>query len=280
MKILVLASLVLSALSSFAAPAFTGESSLRVIEINGRKQLEKIETRFFEDNYKQELYKFTSKTLSYMDADGAEQSGVIEVYKSKNSLFDTQAWSINVQGAEFSLFNDELVQVNEFGCCDSPTINRFFSRENGALVEAAQDGSTIQVEVPNTGLKMRYMAVVKDSKAPRKLGSKSYVGTISYFDGKDIIDRVRVYADMPKGWGADLRDLKTIVSGKNEKRNDILTLWEADGVKNPSLAFSNFGFDGSIYVDGDVETFKILVAGDKFDRALSKGSAGLELIFK
>lgn len=279
MKSLILVSLALSVVNSFAAPNFTGEASLKVIDNNGRKQLEKIETRFFEDQYKQELYKFTSRTLSYMDVDGAEQSGTLTLFKTKNSLFDTQTYTIKVKGAEFSIFNDELVQVNEFGCCDSSTINRLFNRENGSLVEAAQDGSTVQVEVPNSGLKMRYMAVVSDSKAPKKLGSKNYVGTISYFDGKDIKDRVRVYAEMPKGWGADLRDVKAIAKGKNELRNGILTLWEADGVKNEVQAFSGFSFDGSIYVDADVETFSIIVNGDKFDRTNSKGSAALELVF-
>ena len=275
-----------TAAPALAAPAFqdTGEAKAWITPATGdmSEGLNIVETRYFEMGYPNEnLLKAVIATTRFQGAEGVAGQTELTMFGNDKARLDKVLWTAKVQGSGINVVDENLVGVVEYGCCAAPDTTRLFNATTGQKIEAAL-GSIYEIEVPNSyQLGKRYLSLAIDSKAAPTIGGKSYIGTFSYFTKNKIVSRIRVYADLPSGWGTDFTDFKVVglaASSKLEVQSDLhVTLWDTDGVKDPAAAFSGFALESKLYYDKQVETLRVTIKGDKIDAALSTGTKGLYL---
>jgi hypothetical protein len=269
------------------SPAFAGEtlfkdsgsSSVVVTQEQDAFRITKTETNYVEgDLYSNAplIYKVIKTDTYRTGSEGSQGEIKVQAIGTKKKPFDTTLFSFTAAGHEFSVSGD-FIRISEYGCCAAPTVNRLFQADTGKSIEATHDDSLINVEVPNSGLPYRYLAISEDDKAPVKKGTMTLIGSISYFSKDKVISRARIYANLPAGWGASLSDVEAIVEGRNELNANRLELWDSEKQKNASKAFTNFGVTGSIYYESKKESFTVRVIDDKISLQDSKGSADLSI---
>ncbi len=286
---LAIASLALSATAvatSIAVDYFDSSSaSFKVYKnADGMEVLEAVETRYFDLGYPTDfLAKATIETRRFTGAEGMQGNVKLEVRGTDKKRFDKVMWTAQEQGAEVVFPGTGFVGIREYGCCGASDITRLLNVNTGKKVEATTS-TLFEIEVPNSMLPNRFLAVVLDSKAPAYSGTKSYIGTVSYFSNERIISRVRVYADLPVGWGTDLSELKLVSLAAGgppivNEEGTRATLWSSNGVRVADQAYKLFALTASVYYANSNETLHIEVSGDKIDQVASKASPGLELVF-
>lgn len=289
MTALVLGSLALTATAvatSLAVDYFDNASASFKVYKNaeGMEVFESIETRYFDLSYPTDfLAKATIETRRFTGAEGMQGNVKLEVRGTQQKRFDKVMWTVQEQGSEVVFPGTGFIGIREFGCCAAPDITRLFNVNNGKKVEAIQN-TLFEVEVPNSMLPNRFLALVVDSKAPAKLGAKSYIGTVSYFSNERIISRVRVYAALPEGWGTEITEMKLVsmAAGGPQIVNDEgtrATLWTSNGVRVAEQAYKLFAITGTVYYSNSNESLRLEIAGDKIDQAASEATPGLELVF-
>lgn len=251
---------------------------------DGMDVYESIETRYFDLGYPTDfLAKATIETRRLIGAEGMQANVKLEVRGTEQKRFDKVMWTAQEQGSEVVFPGKGFVGIREYGCCAAPDITRLLNVNTGKKVEAIEN-TLFEIEVPNSMLPERFLALAVDSKAPRKLGSKSYIGTVSYFSNEKIISRVRVYADLPAGWGTEITEMKLVsmAAGGPQIVNEEgtrATLWTSNGVRDADQAYKLFAITGSVYYDNSNESLRLEIAGDKIDQAASEATPGLELVF-
>ena len=287
-KFTVLFALALAATTpAFAAPAFqdTGEAKAWITPATGNMSegLSTVETRYFETGYPSDnLLKAVIAKTRFAGAEGYTATTNLTMFGSGAGRLDKVLWTAQVAGSEINMLNEELVGVVEYGCCAAPDTTRLFNAVTGQKIEAALN-SIYEFEVPNSyQLGKRYLSLAIDSKAPTTAAGKTYIGTFSYFTKTKIVSRVRVYADLPRGWGTDFSDLKVVGLASGSKlevqRETKINLWDTDGVKDPVAAFTGFALESKLFYDKQEETIRITIKGDTIDAALSTGTKGIHLV--
>ncbi len=264
-----------------------GSASLKV-EKDAGTQMESIaitETRYFDLGYPTDyMAKAIIHTRRYTGAEGLEGSVTLEVRGNDKARLDKVMWTTTEDGSEVVFPGTGFVGIRQSGCCGASDITRLYNVTTGKKVEALAS-TLLEIDVPNSMLPNRFMGLSLDSKAPADFAGKSYVGTVTYFSNEKIISRVRVYADLPSGWGTEITGLKLIntltVLGPQIASEDgqRATLWGTDGVRNPVQAFQGFALQGTLYYANQTENFKIHVNGDQVDALASTSSAGLALVY-
>lgn len=251
---------------------------------DGMEVFESSETRYFDLGYPTDyLAKATIETRRLTGAEGLEGNVKLEVRGTDKKRFDKVMWTAQEEGSEVVFPGTGFVGIREYGCCASPDITRLLNANTGKKVEAIEN-TLFEIEVPNSMLANRFLALAVDSKAPRRSGSKSYIGTVSYFSNEKIISRVRVYAELPAGWGTELSDMKLVSLAAGgppivNEEGTRATLWSSNGVRVADQAYKLFALTASVYYANSDETLHIEVSGDKIDQVASKASPGLELVF-
>lgn len=251
---------------------------------DGMEVFETVETRYYDLGYPTDyLAKATIETRRFPSAEGMQGNVNLEVRGTDKKRFDKVMWTAQEAGSEVVFPGTGFVGIREYGCCAAPDITRLLNVDSGKKVEAIED-TLFEIEVPNSMLKNRFMALAVDSKAPSKLGDKSYIGTVSYFSSEKIISRVRVYADLPSGWGADITDMKLVslaAGGPQIVSNDgtRATLWSTDGVRDADQAYKLFAITGNVDYANSSESLRIQITGDKVDTAASEATPGLALVY-
>ena len=120
------------------------------------------------------------------------------------------------------------------------------------------------------------MSKTYEDDAAREKSGKAYIATILYFSKEGIVNRARVYADLPEGWGADIYDIK--ITGESvEFQGNTVNLWGKDGSTNATEAFSDFGMSGTLSYANQEESFNLVIQGDKISSSLSEKSGGVML---
>jgi hypothetical protein len=269
---------------------FQGQLKSRIqIENSGGKEVTTLESsRFVPYGYAfptPYLFAVTERTQTSTAVDGYFiQEVEIQAKKSVAGTFDQSLWAGKFQGSEFQTWTDDFVRVIEFGCCGARDVARLINIESGKRIEAANLDTLFAIEIPNRPeFGRRYIATVLDSKAPQNLGDKSYVGTISYFDSKRILSRVRVYARLDRGVGSEIWDVKPVHLTQPDKLTvqgkDIIQLWSGDQATSATDAFSGFAVETELNtLDGQtVEPLRIVVRGDQIDIGASTRGANTEL---
>ncbi len=285
-RFLTLLALTLSA-PAFAAPtpSFTdsGTSSLTILPaVEGRGETYiKTETRYLEMEYPTENFlKAVITTTRYSGAEGGEGKVALTMLANDKGRLDKVLWTAQLEGQEVKVFNDELIAVTTYGCCGSSDTTRLLNVATGKRVEAAYD-SVYQFNVPNAQLPQRYLSLAVDSKAPPQAQGKTYIGTFSYYTANKIIARMRVYADLPSGWGTQIypKQVSGLISGSRleVQRDTRVTLWDSDGQKDPVKAYSGFVLESSLSYDKQDETVRIVINQDTIDAVASSGTKGLYL---
>ena len=277
---------IATTIPAFAAPAFQdkGEAKAWITPPTGdmSEALNIVETRYFEMGYPNEnLLKAVIATTRFQGAEGLAGQTDLTMFGSGTGRLDKVLWTAKVQGSGVNVLNEDLVGVVEYGCCGSLDTTRLFNAVTGQKVEAAM-GDIYEIEVPNSyHLGKRYLSIAIDSKAAPTVGGKTYIGTFSYFTKNKIVSRVRVYADLPSGWGTDFSEMKVIGLAPSSKleahRSTKITLWDTDGVKDAAAAFSGFALESKLSYDKQEETVRVTIKGDKIDATLSTGTKGLHL---
>ena len=285
MKSLVLAlvATIVSASTALATtPSFTdsGTSSFTILPgAEGRGEtIVKTETRYLEMEYPTDnILKAVITTSRYSGAEGGTGKVALTMLTDGASRLSNVLWTTSLEGSAVEVMNRELISVTTYGCCGASDTSRLINVTNGKKVEAAY-GSVYEFEVPNTQLSKRYLSLAIDSKAPPTANGKTYIGTFSYFDASRIIARMRVYADLPSGWGTDFYEFKVTGGARLEVRRDTkVTLWDTDGVKNPTAAYTGFALESTLSYDKQTESVRIVINQDTIDAAASKGTNGLYL---
>lgn len=280
--VLVAAGILIGTSGAFAVSEIfkeKGSAEYRV-EAGGQygNKIIKTETRFFEQAlYGEEarLFKVVERSEFNTGLDGYQSKSVIETYSTKRTMFDTKSWSLKTTGGDFEIFNDDLVQVHEAGCCDSPDVYHLINSRTGKETIASLNGSTMELEVPNSKLESRYLAHVLDSNAPRKLGTKTLIGTIGYFTASKVKSIARIYAQLPDHYGADFFDLKPVLRTRDEAQEKKIVLWATDGSQDAKTAFANVGLSATVDYENKKETFSIVVSEDRLSSTKSKVSSDL-----
>lgn len=278
---MVFASFAFATSASDLSFADSGTSSLKIspaVEGVRGEKIVKTETRYLEMGYPTDNFlKAVITTTRFTGAEGGSGSVAMQLLTNGKGRLDKVAWSAVVDGEKVEVFNQELIGVTTYGCCGSSDTTRLLNVTTGLKVEAAY-GSIYQFEVPNTTLLKRYVSLAIDSKAPGKANGKTYVGTVSYYDANHIIARMRVYADLPSGWGTGFDDFKVLGGPKLQvNRDTMVTLWDNDGVKNPVAAYNGFAVESKLVYANQEETVRISINQDTIDAAASLGSKGLYL---
>lgn len=285
----ILGSLALSATvfaASMAVEFFDeSKSSFKVYRTaDGMEVFETVETRYFDFGYPTDyLGKATIETRRFTGAEGLEGNVKLEVRGTKNKRFDHVVWTAQESGEEVVFPGRGFVGIRAYGCCAAPDTTRLLKIENGKKIEAIQK-TLFEIEVPNSMLPNRFLALALDSKAPAMLGTKSYVGTVSYFSNERIISRARIYADLPSGWGTEITEMKlvSLAAGGPPVVNEDGTraiLWSSNGVRTADQAYKLFAVTGTLYYSNSTESFRLQITGDKIDTAASEATPGLEFVF-
>ena len=282
--ILVAAGILIGTSGAFAVSEIfkaTGSAEYRV-EAGGQygNKITTTETRFFEQalyGANARLFKVVERSEFHLGLDGYQAKSVIEAYQTKTTMFDSKAWTLKTKGGDFEVFNDYLIQVSEAGCCDSPEIYHIIDASTGKETIAALNESTIELEIPNSKLESRYIAHVQDTKAPRKLGSKTYIGTIGYFTASKVKSIARIYAQIPDYYGTGFFDLKPLLRAKDEAQKNKFVLWAADGSSDASTAFSGVGLSATISYENKKEQFAVVIDNDQLSSSKSKVSSDLAI---
>lgn len=282
--LLTVALAVSGATVAFAAQKIfsTNGSALFEVSSSDRGQtIKRIETRFIENVTSEGrwLFKAVQRSVYNTALEGSDDETHIEAYSSRKSMYDTKSWTAKFKGSGLQAFNEEFVSVTEGGCCGSPDIVRLINMKTGIITEATLNTSALEIEVPNSSLKRRYLAEANDSKAPQLKGDKKYIGTVSYFDGEKIRGRARIYARLPDGWGTSFSELKPVLTGRNDVQGRRVTLWNSDRATSPQVAFNDFGISGEISYADRTESFKIMISNDKIDALKSTVSSDLDIDF-
>lgn len=263
-----------------------GESRAWITPATGNmsEALNIVETRYFQMGYPDNsLLKAVISTTSLQGAEGLAATTELTMFADDKGRLDKVAWTAKVDGSNINIIDENLVGVVQYGCCDSPDITRLFNVKTGQKVEAALR-TIYEFEVPNSyQLGKRYLSLAIDSKAPPQAQGKSYVGTFSYYTKNKIVSRVRIYADIPQGWGTDLSETKIVATSPSSKveihRDTRVTLWDTDGQKDPSKAFSGVAIESTLYYDKQTEKVRIAIDGDTLSAASSTATKGLYLEF-
>lgn len=285
----ILGSLALSATvfaASMAVEFFDESKSTFTVyrKADGMEVFETVETRYFDFGYPTDyLGKATIETRRLTGAEGQEGIVKLEVRGTKNKRFDHVVWTAKESGQEVVFPGRGFVGIRAYGCCAEPDTTRLLNIENGKKVEAIQN-ALFEIEVPNSMLPNRFLALALDSKAPPMLGTKAYVGTVSYFSNEKIISRARIYADLPAGWGTEITEMKlvSLASGGPPVVNEDGTramLWSSNGVRTAEQAYKLFALTGTLYHSNSTESFRLQITGDKIDTAASEATPGLEFVF-
>lgn len=288
-----LASALIFTATSIAAPATfaasfqdKGESRAWITPAtaDAPEALNIVETRYFDMGYPgNSLLKAVIATTRLQGAEGMQANTELTMFADDKARLDKVAWTAKVEGSQIKLIDENLVGVVQYGCCAAPDTTRLFNTQTGQKVEAAL-GSIYELEVPNSyQLGKRYLSLAIDSKAPSSAQGKTYIGTFSYFTKNKIVSRVRVYADLPRGWGTELTEMKIIGTTAASKveihRETSVTLWNTDGQKDPAKAFSGVALESTLYYDKQVEKVRIAIEGDTLNAASSTATKGLYLEF-
>ncbi len=286
------AGLVVGASAAYAATELfraSGAASYVVEKSEHGEKITQTETRFFEQALYGEharFFKVTERAVYYTGLDGYDAKSVIESYTTTKTMFDTKSWTAKVEGGSFKVLNDDLVQVTESGCCGSSDRNMIMNAETGTQIVTALDGSATELEVPNSKIESRYLAVIQDEQAPQQKGTRKYVGSIGYFTKSKVKSVVRVYAEVPEHWGTDLYDYEPLVRTKDEYRKGFaygelakITLWSSDKSADVATAFAGLGLQGKVSLPSQTETFSAVISSDRFSKSLSKASSAIELEF-
>jgi|GEM_PF-4830326 len=282
MKRAIALSLLVGASIATAAGQFlklTGSAEFTVSKAQYGNQVKSIETRFFEQGYDKDarVFKVVTRSVRQTGLDGLTEDSVIEAHGTKSSLYDTKLWTAKFKGGGFQIFNDDLVSVTESGCCDSPDLNRMINAQTGNLMFTAMNESTVEFEVPNSKLGKRYLAQIFDEKAPAKHGTRSYIGTIGYFDGAKAISIARIYGEMPAGSATDLYNLKPILKTKDEFREHTVTVWSADGSTDAKSAFTDLGLFAQFYLGSSERDVSVFIDQDKLSSSKSKAAPDVDI---
>jgi hypothetical protein len=259
----------------------SGTSSIEVSPSGEGQKITKIETTFVEQFYidTPKIYKVTTRKIYSTNVDGSEDRTHVEAYAAKDAAFSDKTWTLKVKGGDFKVFNDYLVQTTEYGCCDSPNLNHMINTATGKEIVVALNDSTTEFTVPNSKLASRYLAHVQDAKAPEKKGTRTYIGTIGYFEASRLKGMARVYAALPAGWGASFDELKPVLRERDQHFRNTVTLWSADGVEDANLAFTGSGLQSEISFSDKTASFSIVIEKDQLSAGRSKASSELELEF-
>jgi len=260
-------------------------TSLTLTQTENGIEFNQIETGFaFGDEYPMQMvFKSTTTSRWWSNADGMEEATVIHAYKADEAGAFQPSWQYSVLGGKLKVLNPELGSSILGGCCGAPDISSLIRLTDGGLVAQSLNDSLLDIRIPNSALNSRYLASVTDEEAPDELGSRTYIGSIGYFSAEGMISQVRIYAALPEDWGAEITDLAPILKGSNTAQtwdgHTVVDLWESDGQTKSDLAFKDFGMVGKIYYETEDQNFSIVVSGDKIDRAASKFSSGLKAVF-
>lgn len=273
--------------TAFAAPTpiFTdsGTSSLTIhpaVEGLGETYI-KTETRYLEMGYPTDnVLKAVVTTKRYSGAEGSQGKVALEMRTNDKGRLDKVLWTTSLEGEKVEVLNEDFVAVTTYGCCGASNTIRLLNAKTGNKIEAALE-AVYELEVPNTHHGKRYLALAVDSKAPAQAKGKSYVGTFSYFSADRILSRMRVYADLPRGWATNFSDFKVVGLASGSKlqvfRDTKVTLWDTDGVANAAAAFRGVALDSKLYYSTQEESVRIVINQDTIDAQASKGTAGIHL---
>jgi hypothetical protein len=262
------------------SPAYSEEGFSRFTVYPGNEEtgIRKVneKTEFMDLGYRGLLLKLESRSEYFHGREGSTDTVKIIAKSNSQGQQYRDVWSLTAEGSEVKV-DEDLVLIDEFQCCGGQDVTRVYDLLTGKKIEATLNSSLVELSVPNSKLAKRYLAQVIDSKAPQEVDGSTYVGTISYFSKEQIKQRVRLYADLPGRWGADLTDLEVEVMKPDvytKARNGGLSrleLWSSDGEGDPVEAYSNIALVGKIYYDDKEEEFTIFINSDSIMKTTVSG---------
>jgi hypothetical protein len=204
------------------------------------------------------------------------------------------AWRIDSQGKRKTLWSvDEpgdageissrqpLFIVRQSGCCGSRDSFSVFNLYNGQrLFTATGDGPETcwaQLDVPNSGGLVRLVALhaAYSGTDAAAFGQRvETVGLLTYGSPDKPLARYRLLAESAAAIADFMGDatVRLVQIGKPEE-TDSLTLWPADGKRDPSAVG---GFAIRLHLTED-KTVEIPVAGDRLDLAAATLPNGLKI---
>ncbi len=276
--------LLLISPASLSAADFTESGDATIIirkGEHGASEVYKRETKFVEDFYsgfdQAKLYKVITETNYNLASEGYQEVSTVTAYNvQEGPSYGQVLWAGKFNGGDFALFSDELVKVTVSGCCGAPNENYLINKENGVVAAMTHDDSGYILQVPNTQHALKYIGKTFEEDAPSSKDGKTYIGSVIYFSKNKILNRARIYADLPDGWGTDLTELE--IAGENvEVQGNLVNLWGSDGQKDASIAFSGVSLRGKLYYADQTESFEIAIFENRISRSQSKKSRGLSL---
>lgn len=282
-----LATTALSAPKSFADQGPASMTMVPQYESDGKTIsgyiIRKVMTEYHEVNYPTwNVLKAIVTTNRMTNAEGGDGQVQLQMFANDRGTLDKVLWTTQLPGEKVQLLNDEFVGVMTYGCCGAEDTTRLLDINTGRKVQAAL-GTVFQIGTPNSQLPSRYLSQAIDSKAPEKLGPKSYIGTVDYYSREKIVARARMYVELPQNFVTSLSEFRIVGLRPNSKlqiRNAIVDLWDNDGQKTPQAAFTDFALEANVYLDSATpERVRIVINGDTIDEKASGGSSKVAIQF-